>query len=111
MPHVVTERCIRCRYTDCVQVCPVDCFHAGPNMLVIDDTCIDCGLCVPECPVNAIYAEDDLPQNQTFFLEFNLKQSLKWPGIYEKQAPLPDAAVWKDCANKLDHIQTKLNEQ
>ena len=62
MTHVVTESCIRCKYTDCVDVCPVDCFREGPNMLVIDpDECIDCAVCIPECPVNAIYAEEDVP--------------------------------------------------
>mgnify|MGYP001795487399 CR=1 FL=1 len=65
MTHVVSESCIRCKYTDCVDVCPVDCFREGPNMLVIDpDECIDCAVCIPECPVNAIYAEEDLPANQ-----------------------------------------------
>jgi NAD-dependent dihydropyrimidine dehydrogenase PreA subunit len=65
MTHVVTEQCIRCKYTDCVDVCPVDCFREGPNMLVIDpDECIDCAVCIPECPVNAIYAEEDVPADQ-----------------------------------------------
>jgi NAD-dependent dihydropyrimidine dehydrogenase PreA subunit len=59
MPFVVTENCIKCKHTDCVEVCPVDCFHEGPNFLVIDpDECIDCTLCEPECPVNAIFPED-----------------------------------------------------
>ena len=65
MAYVVTESCIKCKYTDCVDVCPVDCFREGPNMLVIDpDECIDCTLCVPECPVEAIFAEDDVPDGQ-----------------------------------------------
>ena len=65
MAHVVTEACIRCKYTDCVDVCPVDCFHEGPNFLAIDpDECIDCGVCVPECPVDAIFAEEDIPSGQ-----------------------------------------------
>ena len=65
MTYVVTETCIKCKYTDCVDVCPVDCFREGPNMLVIDpDECIDCTLCVPECPVEAIFAEDDVPDSQ-----------------------------------------------
>ncbi len=65
MTYVVTEACIKCKYTDCVEVCPVDCFYEGPNSLVIDpDECIDCTLCVAECPVNAIYAEDDLPEDE-----------------------------------------------
>jgi len=65
MTHVVTESCIKCKYTDCVDVCPVDCFHEGPNMLVIDpDECIDCAVCIPECPVNAIIPEEDLSEEQ-----------------------------------------------
>jgi len=72
MPFVVTENCIKCKYTDCVEVCPVDCFHEGPNFLVIDpDECIDCTLCEPECPVNAIYPEDDVPAGQEGFIALN----------------------------------------
>ena len=72
MTHVVTENCINCKHTDCVEVCPVDCFHAGPNFLVIDpDECIDCTLCVPECPVNAIFAEDEVPEEWKNFTEKN----------------------------------------
>lgn len=70
--HVVTENCINCKYTDCVEVCPVDCFHAGPNMLVIDpDECIDCTLCIEECPVDAIFPEEEVPPGQEHFLELN----------------------------------------
>src|ERR1051326_4136222 len=65
MPFVVTENCIKCKYTDCVEVCPVDCFHEGPNFLVIDpEECIDCTLCEPECPVEAIFSEDEVPAGQ-----------------------------------------------
>src|SRR5690606_8122429 len=72
MTFVVTEACIKCKYTDCVEVCPVDCFHEGPNMLVIDpEECIDCTLCEPECPVEAIVSEDDVPAGQEQFLELN----------------------------------------
>ena len=72
MTHVVTESCIKCRYTDCVDVCPVDCFREGPNFLAIDpDECIDCAVCVAECPVNAIYAEEDVPGDQQHFTELN----------------------------------------
>ena len=72
MTHVVTESCIKCRYTDCVDVCPVDCFREGPNFLAIDpDECIDCAVCVAECPVNAIYAEEDVPQEQVAYTEIN----------------------------------------
>ena len=80
MTHVVSEACIRCKYTDCVDVCPVDCFREGPNMLVIDpDECIDCAVCIPECPVNAIYAEEDLPANQIAFIKLNAELALQEP--------------------------------
>ena len=69
MTHVVTESCIKCKFTDCVDVCPVDCFREGPNMLVIDpDECIDCAVCIPECPVEAIRAEEDVPADQQQFI-------------------------------------------
>lgn len=72
MTHVVTENCIKCKFTDCVDVCPVDCFREGPNFLVIDpDECIDCAVCIPECPANAIFAEEDVPQDQVHFIELN----------------------------------------
>jgi len=103
MTYVVTENCIKCKYTDCVEVCPVDCFHEGPNFLVIDpDECIDCTLCVPECPINAIYAEDDLPSEMTAFIEINADLSKKWPVITEKKDPPADAADWDGKPNKLD---------
>ena len=86
MTYVVTEKCVKCKYTDCVEVCPVDCFHEGPNMLVIDpEECIDCSLCVPECPVEAIFAEDDVPPEQEAFVEMNRELSEKWPVIVEKK--------------------------
>lgn len=92
MTHVVTESCINCRYTDCVDVCPVDCFRMGPNFLVIDpDECIDCAVCIPECPVNAIYTEEDLPEDQKAFLKINADLSAVWPSITKKIAALPDA--------------------
>ena len=72
MTFVVTEQCIKCKYTDCVEVCPVDCFHEGPNFLVIDpDECIDCTLCEPECPVEAIFPEDALPEKWEPFVKIN----------------------------------------
>lgn len=106
MTHVVTEACIRCRYTDCVEVCPVDCFYGGPNMLVIHpDECIDCGLCVPECPVNAIYAEDDLPDKQEIFKALNAKLAQQWPVITQREAPPTDADDWRDRPNKRDQLK------
>ena len=72
MTFVVTEACIKCKLTDCVEVCPVDCFHEGPNFLVIDpEECIDCGACVPECPVEAIFPDDEVPDQWTEFIEKN----------------------------------------
>ena len=77
MTHVVTENCIKCKFTDCVDVCPVDCFREGPNFLVIDpDECIDCGACVPECPVDAIFADTDLPDGEEAWVERNAEESI-----------------------------------
>lgn len=106
MTFVVTENCIKCRYTDCVEVCPVDCFHEGPNFLVIDpEECIDCALCVPECPAEAIKAEDDLAAEEQQFLEINVKLSQTWPVITENKGSLPDAEDWKDKPDKLKYLE------
>ena len=101
MTFVVTESCIKCKYTDCVDVCPVDCFHEGPNMLVIDpDECIDCTLCVPECPVEAIFADDDVPDAQQSFIALNAELAKGWkPLIARKDAPA-DADDWAKVADK-----------
>ncbi len=102
MAHVVTESCIKCRYTDCVDVCPVDCFHVGPNFLVINpDECIDCAVCVAECPVNAIYAEEDVPENQRAFIALNAELSTQWEVISDTIGALPDAEEWKEKEHKL----------
>lgn len=93
MTFVVTSNCHRCRYTDCVEVCPVDCFHGDAEMLYIDpDTCIDCGACVPECPVEAIYDEGALPDDEEQWLEINRERSLGLPVVNTRQSPLPTAA-------------------
>ncbi len=106
MTYVVTDNCIKCKYTDCVEVCPVDCFHEGPNFLVIDpDECIDCTLCVPECPVNAIYAEDDVPEDQQQFLKLNAELAKGWPVITEKKDAPPDAAEWENKPNKIEYLE------
>jgi ferredoxin len=105
MTFVVTEACIRCRYTDCVSVCPVDCFHAGPNFLVIDpETCIDCAVCVPECPVSAIVADTDLKPEQQKYLALNAELSTQWPVITGAEDPLPDADAWADIPDKFTHL-------
>ena len=105
MTHVVTEPCIKCRYTDCVDVCPVDCFREGPNFLVIDpDECIDCAVCIPECPVNAIYAEEDVPQDQRKFTALNAELAKGWPTITDTKGALPDAEEFKDVKEKLQHL-------
>ena len=106
MTFVVIDNCIKCKYTDCVEVCPVDCFHEGPNMLVIDpDECIDCNLCVPECPVDAIVAEDDLPENQKNFLQLNKELAKNWPVITSIKPAPEDADEWKNVPDKLKYLE------
>lgn len=106
MTFVVTEKCIRCKYTDCVDVCPVDCFHEGPNFLVINpEECIDCNLCVPECPVEAIFDEEDLPEDQKDFIEINARLSQQWPVIAVVKDPPGDADEWKDVADKRQFLE------
>ncbi len=107
MAFVVAEPCVKCKYTDCAEVCPVSCFYEGPNMLVIQpDECIDCGACVPVCPVNAIYAEADLPEKWHEYVQLNADLSKKWPQIERKKEPLPDAEKWKDVAEKRAELDT-----
>ncbi len=101
MPHIVTGRCVDCRYTDCCAVCPVDCFYEikNPRMLVIDpDTCIDCQLCVPECPIHAIYADDELPEAYADWAEKNAELYSEGENVTERGEPL-------DGAKTLDQIQ------
>lgn len=106
MTFVVIDKCIKCKYTDCVEVCPVDCFHEGPNMLVIDpEECIDCNLCVPECPVDAILAEDDLAPEQIPFLMLNEELAKEWPTITIKKDPPDDADDWAHVSNKLPLLE------
>ena len=105
MTYVVTEACIKCKYTDCVEVCPVDCFYEGPNFLVINpDECIDCAVCIPECPVGAISAQEDTPNANVWF-DINMRLSKKWPVITKKKPALPDAEEWKDKPNKIDLLE------
>ena len=106
MTFVVTDNCIKCKYTDCVEVCPVDCFYEGPNFLVIHpDECIDCALCEPECPAQAIFSEDEVPENMQEFIELNSELADVWPNITEKKDALPDAEEWDGVAGKLQHLE------
>ncbi len=101
MAYVVAEPCIKCKYTDCVEVCPVDCFYEGTNFLVIHpEECIDCGACEPACPTKAIFPEESLPAKWSEYVQLNADLSKKWPNITEKKDPLPDADAWKDKEDK-----------
>ena len=106
MTYVVTEACIKCKYTDCVDVCPVDCFREGPNFLVIDpDECIDCAVCIPECPANAIFAEEDLPADQLAFIKINADLSPQFKSITKRKAALPDADEWNGKPGKIAQLE------
>ena len=106
MTFVVTENCIKCKYTDCVEVCPVDCFYEGPNFLVIHpDECIDCALCEPECPADAIKSEDDLKPDQISFIELNAELAEQWPNITEQKAAPEDADEWLGKPGKLAMLE------
>jgi ferredoxin len=106
MTFVVAEQCIKCKHTDCVEVCPVDCFYEGPNMLVIHpDECIDCALCEPECPVDAIFSEDELPESEQVFLELNAELADVWPNITEMKESPPDATEWENKPDKLQYLE------
>lgn len=106
MAFVVTENCVKCKFTDCVDVCPVDCFREGPNFLVIDpEECIDCTLCVPECPAEAIFAEDDVPDAQQSFIALNAELAKVWPAITESKAGLADADEWNNKPDKLQYLE------
>ncbi len=112
MAFVVTENCIKCKFTDCVDVCPVDCFHEGPDFLVIDpDECIDCTLCEPECPANAIFAKDELPEGQEQFISLNAELSKQWPVITEVKHPLPDAEYWNGKNGKISCLGINITEE
>ncbi len=98
MTFVVTDACIKCKYTDCVEVCPVDCFYEGENMLVIHpDECIDCGVCEPECPIEAIVPESDGVMD---WIERNREYAMLWPNITQKKPALPEAEEFKNVKEK-----------
>ncbi len=106
MTYVVTESCINCKHTDCVDVCPVDCFVEGPNFLAIDpDNCIDCSLCVAECPVEAICAEEDVPEAQRDFIRINAQAAKVWPAITERKSAPADADHWAAIKQKRPYLE------
>jgi ferredoxin len=107
MPFVVTEACILCKYTDCVSVCPMDCFREGPNFLVIDPTaCIDCSVCVPECPVDAIVESKEVADHLLHFVELNaqLAKDPCWKPITKSKAPMEDHMSWAKVKVKRQHL-------
>jgi ferredoxin len=105
MTYVVTESCILCKHTDCVDVCPVDCFVEGSNFLAINpDECIDCAVCVPECPEDAIYAQDDVPENQRQFILINAELGRRWPPIVNAKESMPDHEKWSGVADKQQYL-------
>ena len=106
MTYVVIENCIKCKHTDCVEVCPVDCFYEGPNFLVIDpEECIDCALCEPECPIEAIVADHEIPAGQEGFLELNAELARIWPNITEMIDSPDDAKSWEGVEGKLQYLE------
>lgn len=108
MPFVVTESCIQCKFTDCVDVCPMDCFREGPNFLVIDpDLCIDCSVCVAECPVGAIVNAAEATPSQQAFVELNarLARDPRWTPITRSTAPMADSGKWRTVLSKLHLLE------
>ena len=108
MAYIVTEPCINCKYTNCAAVCPVDAFYEGPNFLTIDPLeCIDCDACVPECPVEAIYPDDEVPEKWEHYIELNERLAEKWQGhvINETKDAYPNADEWAEKEDKLDLLQ------
>ena len=106
MTYVITENCIKCKYTDCVEVCPVDCFYEGENMLIINpEECIDCGVCEPECPIDAIVSDEDIKDDDKKFLEINERLSKKWPVLAQAKDAPADAKEWENKKNKLKLLE------
>ena len=107
MAHIVTAPCNDCKYTDCCVVCPVECFYQDEMMLYIDpNDCIDCEACVPECPVEAIFSEDEVPAGQEEYKKLNAELAKKWPVITEKKAAPPDAKQWEGVQDKRKLLET-----
>lgn len=107
MTYVVTEACIKCKYMDCIEVCPVDCFYEGENMVVINpEECIDCGVCQPECPIDAILPDTE-PEMEKW-VEINAQYAALWPNITVKKEPPVDADEWVSVPNKYpDHFNSE----
>ncbi|EON13819.1 MULTISPECIES: ferredoxin family protein [Pandoraea] len=106
MTHVVTEACIKCRYADCVAACPVECFHEGPNFMCIDPrSCIDCGVCVSVCPVDAIRQADSLAEHERVFLTINAELAQSWPVASHPIEALPEASAWRASTGKLPFLE------
>ena len=111
MAFVVTDNCILCKYTDCVAVCPADAFYEGPNFLVINpDDCIDCDLCPVECPADAIYREDEVPEDQQAFVELNAELSQHWPRITKVKPALAEAKQWDGITDKIKYLDTTFED-
>ena len=105
MAYIVAEPCVKCKYTDCVEICPVMCFHEGANMLAIDpDECIDCGACVDPCPVDAIYPEEELPEKWHDYIALNAEYSQQWPVLSNAKEPMDTAETFKNEVSKTDLI-------
>lgn len=114
MAYVVTDPCIQCKHTNCAAVCPVDAFREGPNFLVIDPfECIDCDACVAECPVEAIYPDDEVPTVWEDYIELNEQLSEEWAEhvINEAKDPLPDAEAWGERKNKREHLKERWDDE
>lgn len=112
MAYVVAEPCINCKYTECATVCPVDAFREGPNFLVIDPfECIDCDACVPACPAEAIFPEDEVPLDWEHYVDINERLSEQWTDrlVVEMSDPLPNADDWADKEDKEEHLQESWN--
>ena len=106
MTFIVNDKCIKCKFTDCVEVCPVDCFYEGPNMLVINpDECIDCALCEPECPIQAIVSEDDLEGDDRKWIDLNAELAEQWPNISQMKPAPEDADEWRDVKDKEKYLE------
>ncbi len=105
MAYIVAEPCVKCKYTDCVEVCPVECFYEGANFLAIHpDECIDCGACEPVCPAQAIFVADETPDKWKEYIELNTKYSQEWPKITAQKDAMSDADKWKDIESKRDQF-------